>query len=134
MEKWMSSLESVPAVRRIETDRRSLHAFDVVGHVSAADIENLYGLLEAAYVLDPQIDVLLRVVDNEGVDWQEVAPDTIRQGKAHAREHVRRCAVVGDRLALAATRGLFLDAAPVDFRQFAPEDEQAAWEWVEERG
>lgn len=126
----MNSLESVPAIRRIDTGRRSLHAFDVVGHVSAADIENLYGLLEAAYAIDSQVDVLLRVVDNEGVDWQEVAPDTIREGKAHAREHVRRCAVVGDRLALAATRGLFLEAAPVDFRQFSPSEEEEAWAWV----
>ncbi len=129
----MSMLESVPAVRRIETDRRDLSAFDIVGHVSAADVENLFGLLEAAYAIDTKVDVLLRVVDNEGVDWPEVAADTIEQGKAHAREHVRRCAVVGEREGLAAVQGLFLDAKPVEFRQFTPDEEVAAWSWVSGR-
>ncbi|MDQ6433560.1 STAS/SEC14 domain-containing protein [Mesorhizobium sp. LHD-90] len=127
----MNMLESVPAVRRIDTGRRDLHAFDIVGHVTAADVENLFGLLEAACAIDPRIDVLLRVVDNEGVDWREVSPDTMKQGKALASEHVRRCALVGDRAALAATHGVFLNARPVEFREFAPEDEDGAWDWLE---
>ncbi len=47
----MHSLDPVPAVRRIETDRSDACAFEIVGHVSPADIENLYGLLEGAYAL-----------------------------------------------------------------------------------
>lgn len=129
----MTMLESVPAVRRIDTARRDLHAFDVVGHVSSADVENLFGLLEAACAIDPRIDVLLRIIDNEGFDWREVSPDTMRQGKALASEHVGRCAVVGDRAGLAASRGIFLDAKPVEFREFPSEDEEAAWAWVDAR-
>ena len=69
----MNFLESVPAIRRIETDRDDLFAIDVVGHVSAADGENLFGLLEAAYALHPAIDVLVRLVDHDGVDWADIA-------------------------------------------------------------
>ena len=43
----MNSLEPVPAVRRIDTDRDDLCAFEIVGHVTAADVENLFGLLKA---------------------------------------------------------------------------------------
>ena len=126
----MNMLESVPAVRRLDVDRRDLYAFDIVGHVSPADVENLFGLLEAAYALSPRIDVLLRVVDNDGVDWDAVAPDTMRQGKALAGEHVRRCAIVGDRDGLDALHGLFLNAKQVEFRQFANAEEPEAWGWV----
>ncbi|TJV02209.1 MAG: STAS/SEC14 domain-containing protein, partial [Mesorhizobium sp.] len=62
----MNYLEDVPAVRRIDTDRDDLFAIDVVGHVTAADAENLFGLLEAAYALHPKIDVLVRLIDHEG--------------------------------------------------------------------
>ena len=129
----MNMLESVPAVRRIDTGRRDLHAFDIVGHVTSADIENLYGLLEAACAIDPRIDVLLRVIDNEGVDWREVSPDTMKQGKVLASEHIRRCAVVGDRAGLAATHGIFLNTRPVEFREFSSQDEDDAWNWLEDQ-
>src|SRR5687768_6180026 len=49
----MRPLEPVPAIRRIETDRADLCALDVVGHLTSADLENAFGLLEAAYVGHP---------------------------------------------------------------------------------
>jgi len=124
-------LDSVPAVRRIDTDRPDLQAFDIVGHVSAADIENLFGLLEAAYALRPRNDVLIRLIDIEGVDWADADRQTIEQGKADARRHVRRCAIVGDAAAILAAHGaLFLDADPVEVRQFPPSREDEAWAWL----
>lgn len=128
----MNPLESVPAVRRIETGRRDLQAFDIVGRISSADIENLYGLLEAAYALAPRLNVLLRIIDNDGVTWTEVAPETISEGKRHAANHVQRCAIVADSQGLTAARGFFLDTKPVELRQFAPNDEETAWAWVGE--
>jgi hypothetical protein len=50
----MDMLEQISVVRRLEVDRHDLQAFDVVGHVSSAAIENLFGLLEAAYALHPE--------------------------------------------------------------------------------
>src|SRR6188472_4115975 len=96
----MSSLSSLPAIRQVETDRPDLFAFDVVGQISPADVENFYRLLEGAYALHPSIDVLVRVIDYEGVDWGEVdwgelSPGTVEQGRNHAADHVRRCALVG---------------------------------------
>jgi hypothetical protein len=124
-------LDSVPAVRRIDTGRPDLQAFDIVGHVSTSDIENLFGLLEAAYALHPRNDVLIRLIDIEGVDWADADPETIKQGKADARRHVRRCAIVGEAGAILAAHGaLFLDADPVEVRQFPPDEEDAAWAWL----
>jgi len=123
-------LEAVPAIRRIETNRDALFAIDVVGDVSPADAENLFGLLEAAYALHPKIDVLVRLVDHDGVDWAEISDDTLRQGKASALEHVARCAAVGEPDWTAGARGWFEAALPVELRHFDAADEAAAWRWL----
>ena len=125
----MNFLEEVPAIRRIETDRDDLFAMEVVGHVSAADAENLFGLLEAAYALHPRIDVLVRLVDHDGVDWAELSKDTLERGKAHAMEHVGRCASVGEPNWIPQVQGLF-KSMPVELRHFAAEDEAEAWQWL----
>lgn len=42
-------LDPIPAISRIETDRSDVFAVEIKGHVTAGDVENLYGLLEGAY-------------------------------------------------------------------------------------
>ncbi|TIO09270.1 STAS/SEC14 domain-containing protein [Mesorhizobium sp.] len=129
----MNYLEEVPAVRRVDTDRDDLFAIDVVGHVTAADAENLFGLLEAAYALHPRIDVLVRLVDHDGVDWADVSDETLEQGTAHAVEHVGRCAAVGEPNWVPDARGLLPASLPIELRHFKSEDEAAAWEWLDAR-
>lgn len=68
-ESTLSFLDTAPAIRRIDTDRDTLFAVEVVGHVAAADTENLFGLLETAYALHSRIGALMRLVDHEGVEW-----------------------------------------------------------------
>ena len=126
----MNSLESVPAVRRIDTDRQDLFAFDVVGEVSAADAENLFGLLEAAYALHSRIDVLVRLIDLDGVDWTDVSAETLEQGKANALEHIGRCATVGEPNWIPQVQGFFTASLPVELRHFKVEDEASAWDWL----
>jgi hypothetical protein len=126
----VNSLESVPAVRRIDTDRQDLFAFDVVGEVSAADAENLFGLLEAAYALHSRIDVLVRLIDLDGVDWTDVSAETLEQGKANALEHIGRCATVGEPNWIPQVQGFFTASLPVELRHFKVEDEASAWDWL----
>ncbi|MEI9423135.1 STAS/SEC14 domain-containing protein [Mesorhizobium sp. Cs1299R1N1] len=126
----MNFLQSVPAIRRIETSRDDLFAIDVVGHVSAADAENLFGLLEAAYLLHQRIDVAVRIVDHEGVDWADISDETIKKGAVHALEHIGRCAAIGAPDWTPNARRALPAASPVEFRHFKIEDEAAAWEWL----
>jgi len=128
----MNSLDAVPAVRRIDTDRADLFAVDVVGHVSPADAENLFGLLEAVYILHPMIDVLVRLVDYEDTDWAGLSPRTIERGKAKALEHVRRCATIGEPNWTGEVQGFFT-TLPVEIRHFDAENEADAWIWLEAR-
>jgi len=128
----MHPLESVPAVRRIDTNRPDLLAMEVVGHVSPADIENLYGLLEGAYALHDRIDLLLRVVEEDGVDWMEVDGASVKEAREQAARHIGRCAVVGNQPAIASMlRGLSLKHA--ETREFAADEEDDAWRWVRAR-
>ncbi|MER8642150.1 STAS/SEC14 domain-containing protein [Mesorhizobium sp. M1252] len=126
----MNFLQSVPAIRRLETNREDLFAIDVVGHVSAADGENLFGLLEAAYALHPRIDVLVRLVDHEGVDWIDMDDETLKQGTVHALEHIARCATIGEQDWIADARNFLPASPPIEFRHFAAEDEADAWQWL----
>lgn len=128
----MNFLESVPAIRRIDTDREDLFAIDVVGHVSAADAENLFGLLKAAYALHPRIDVLVRILDHDGVDWRGLSQETIEQGKTDALKYVGRCAAIGEPNWIPRVEGLFT-SLPVELRHFPTPDEAAAWAWLDAR-
>jgi len=129
-EQPMNFLEDVPAIRRVDSNRADLLAVDIVGHVTAADAENLFGLLEAAYALHPKIDVLVRIVDHDGIDWSEISGDTLKQGKADALQHVARCATVGEPDWTADARGWFEPALTVEVRHFESVDERAAWQWL----
>ena len=126
----MYSLDPVPAVRRIETDRLDCSAFEIVGHVSAADVENLFGLLEGAYALHDRIDVLIRMVDHDGVDWADVSDETLSEGKTKAKFHVRRCASVGEPNWINDVQGFFTPLTEVELKHFDLEDAPAAWAWI----
>lgn len=127
----MGLLDDVPAIRRIDTNRADAYAFEIMGHVSAADIENLYGLLEGAYALHDKIDLLIRIVDYAGTDWQEVSTHTTTEGRSHALEHIRRCAAVGEPNWIPYARGIFTSSLPVELRHFNAADEQDAWAWID---
>ena len=126
----MNFLDDVPAVRRIDTDRDDLLAIELVGHIHAADAENFFGLLEAACALHSPIDVLARLVDHDGVDWAEIAPATIEQGKAEASRHVRRCALIGQLDWSSRLQGWLAAPQAIEIRYFRSESEAEAWDWL----
>lgn len=123
-------LDPIPAVRRIETDRSDVFAVEIKGHVTAGDVENLYGLLEGAYALHDQIDVLVRLVDYEGTEWSAVDTHTTEEGRNHALQHVRRCAAVGDPDWTGQAGGYFNPDLPVELRHFPLDAEEEAWLWL----
>ncbi|MBO6716775.1 MAG: STAS/SEC14 domain-containing protein [Rhizobiaceae bacterium] len=125
-------LEPIPAVRRLDTNRSALLAVEIAGHVSANDIENLYGLLEGAYSLHERIDLFIRVVDHDGADWSEVSSETVADARSHAEKHIARCATVGDRRATARMAEIFCPSN-AEHRHFESEDEAAAWAWLDAR-
>lgn len=126
----MSTLNDPPTVRRIDSPRADLFAVEIAGHVSASDVENLYGLLEGFYILHERIDLLIRIVDNEGVDWDRVSPETVRAAGEHAERYIARCAMIGENRATRRIAEIFCPPG-AELRHFAAEDENDAWEWLE---
>lgn len=126
----MNFLDEVPAVRRIDTDRDDLLAVELVGHIRAADVENLFGLFEAAWALHPSIDALVRLVDHEGVDWTDIAPATVTQGRAEAARHIRRCALVGEPDWTSRALSWLAPPLPIEIRHFPSRNEAEAWAWL----
>jgi hypothetical protein len=126
----MHPLDPVPAVRRLETDNDQVFAVEITGEVSAADAENLFGLLEGAYALHERVDVLVRQTDYQGADWSGIARETVAEGRDHAERHIRRCAVVGGPDWTGNIGGFFTPDVPVALRYFLAEDEAEAWLWL----
>ena len=89
-----------------------------------------FGLLEASYALHPKIDVLVRMVDHDGVDWSEISDETLKQGKTDALRHVARCAAIGDPDWTVDVQGWFEPTLPVEIRHFDAADEMSAWQWL----
>ena len=125
----MTSMNNPPSVRRIDTERADLFAVEIAGHVSAADIENLYGLLEGVYVTQQRIDLLIRVVDNEGVDWGEISQETLADAGRHAQDHIARCAAVGESSATRRITEIFCPAG-AELRHFSADEEDQACAWL----
>jgi hypothetical protein len=122
--------ETPPSIRRIETDREDAYAFEVTGHITSSDIENMYGLLEGAYQLHDKIDVIVIFHDYEGVDWSGAWKDQSLFEKVEALKHIRKYAVVGGPAWVQAVIGLAKPFLSVEMKHFDLEEVAAAWAWV----
>lgn len=126
----MPSLDRLPAVRRLDVDRRDVLAIEIAGEITGFDAENLFGLLEAAYAVNGTIDMLVRWPDGEEVEWSDISAETAAEARSHARGAIRRCAAIGGSGDISALLRRFgLDSA-AEFRRFDAGDEAAAWQWI----
>ncbi len=126
----MNAMDPLPAIRRIDTNRSDLCALEIVGHFTANDLENAYGLLEAAYAEHDKVDLLVRIKHYDGFDWGAVFDEGTIRGKAQALRHIRKYAVVGGPSWMRAVLTVFGPLTAVKTRHFRSSDEGAAWEWI----
>ncbi|MCR4267142.1 STAS/SEC14 domain-containing protein [Nitratireductor sp. ZSWI3] len=129
----MTINDDPPHVRRVETDREDAYAFEIVGRISAADMENLYGLLEGAYEVHDKIDVIVVLRDYEGFDWQAAFKEQTMIGKTHALRHIRRYALVGGPAWMGTMVGLFRPFFSMQIRHFDADRIGEAWAWLDAR-
>ncbi len=122
---------TIPNIRRIETSRDDLYGFEVTGHITAADVENIYGLLAEAYARHPRIDLLVRLTNYDGWDWDVITRETAMIGKTRALRHIRRYAVVGGPEWIAAMIRLFDPFFSIEMKHFGADREAEAWTWLE---
>lgn len=126
----MKATDTPPAIRRIDTDREDICALEIVGHFTAADLENAYGLLDAAYSLHDSVDLLVRITRYDGFDWSVMFDEATIGNKIKALSHVHRYAVVGGPGWMHAAIGIFAPLTSIETRHFVIADEAAAWAWI----
>lgn len=126
----MGSMEAPPAFLRIDTDNPTVFGFEITGQFTSADIENAYGLLDAAYEGHDKIDVLLRASGYDGFEWSALVETSTIKGKLKALKHIRRYALVGGPAWMGPMVGLVAPFTSIEARHFAAEDEAKAWEWL----
>lgn len=126
----MKAIDPLPAIRRIDTNRSDLCALEIVGHFTANDLENAYGLLEAAYAENDKVDLLVRITQYDGFDWGAVLNEATIRGKAQALRHIRKYAVVGGPVWMRAVLTAFGPLTSVKTRHFRSSNEARAWEWI----
>lgn len=81
-------------------------------------------------MLHRHVDLLLRLSEHDGVDWRDVAEETLAEGRKRIAKHVRRLAVVGDTDRLTGRDGFFAHQPDLEIRHFATADEAEAWQWL----
>lgn len=124
----MSPIDPIPTIRRIETDTKSVCAIEIIGHLTAADVENAYGLIEATALLNPEFDVLIRVSDYDGFDWSAVFKE--EDASLTEARQARKLAFVGGSGLMRAMMGAFGTFSATESRAFDAENEVEAWEWI----
>ena len=123
--------EDVPVIRRIPTNRDDVFAFAIEGHLNDAALENLYGLLDAAYEEHDEIDLLIRLTGYDGVDWGAAFSESMLSMRAKSLRHLRRYAIVGGPLWIQASATLMQPFISIELRVFEEEEEKEAWSWLE---
>lgn len=129
----MRPLERVPAVRRIDTNRKDLFAIEITGEFTSADVENMCGLLEGAYALSERIDLLIRIDALDGVDLADMQRDTVRYMRDHVARNVDRCAIIEDGGLSPEIERLLKPEEGAETRHFTRNDEAEAWRWLDAR-
>jgi len=126
----MLNNETPPSVRRIETDRDDVFAFEITGDIDAADIENLYGLLEGAALLHDLIDVIVIMHDYDGVDLSTLLRGETYSGKAEAFRHIRRIALVGAKGWIRTGIAVAKPFTSIEIKEFDLDEADEAWAWI----
>ena len=119
-----------PALTQIRTEREDVYAFEVDGHLTKEEVEQVYDTLEKAYEKHDKISILMRIGRYDGFDWETLFSETAYVGKLHAIRHINRYALVGGPSWAAGATQFFAPLFRMDVRHFEIDDEAEAWNWI----
>jgi hypothetical protein len=106
--------------------------FDIAGKITKADIEDMAKVIDTAFDVHDQIDMLLILNGFEGMDAGAVFDPEALGAQLRAVRHVRKYGVVGApawaRIMIQVSDAL----SPVAAKTFDLDQEAEAWVWIEE--
>lgn len=120
------------AVGRLPADREDVFAYEVNGHVSTGELDDISLELDKAYRKFDRINLLVRLRSWDGVDWTSAFSETSFIGRLRALSHVDRYAVVGGPSWVALAIRFCPQLFSMEVRHFDEARADEAWAWVHE--
>ncbi|NMG41863.1 hypothetical protein GRZ55_21765 [Chelativorans sp. ZYF759] len=117
-------------ISKVDTTEPRLHAFEIVGKITRADVEWMADVLRAAFEAQDSLDILIVMKRYEGIEAGAIFDRKALSAQARSASQVDKYAVVGAPDWAEAMINFFSPISPVQARTFDLEDEQAAWTWV----
>lgn len=122
------------AMTVIETDRPTVWGFEIDGYLSADDIDAAVDHFAALLEQEQPLRMLARVRNLAGFAFGGIMDDDFFEMKLGMLRKIERYAVVGGPGWLSRWVTILDRMLPgIDIRHFAPEEEAAAWTWLEAR-
>lgn len=118
-------------IRPRATPRPTLLAFDIVGKIDRVAIEAMAHRIDAAFAAYDRIDILLIMLDFEGMETAAAFDPEALSAQARSLRHVRKYGVVGAPAWARAMIEVFDFLSPVEAKTFDLAEEADAWAWVE---
>ena len=117
-------------IRRIPTDMATVHAFRIVGKVSADDMKGMAQTMNAAFDTHDTVSMLLIFDHFDGAEAGAGFDMETLKSQFRALADVDRYAVVGAPDAAETMIAVMDKIIPTDARTFDAGQEQAAWQFV----
>lgn len=128
----MSTDTQTEHIRTMPTDRDTLRAYEIDGHLTSDDIVRVYTELLAAYQAHDKIDLLVKLTNFDGFDWSAIFTDTTYAAKTKSLTHVRRYAIVGGPQWIKTMANLFDPLFHLEMKTFDADEEKQAFDWLNE--
>lgn len=123
--------DTLSVISKIKTNRRDAIGFSVNGVLSAADVENLYGLFEAEAEGFDHIDMIVIFKEYDGIDWESLFNEDTAKIRAEAFQKLNRYAVVGGPSWLYLAFEFFKPLGQIKAKWFSPQNVDDAWAYIE---
>jgi len=120
-----------PALHMLQTTNENVFAYDVNGRITERDIEELVRELKTIYERKEKVNLLGRLTNYKGFDVSALLNDDLYRFQFQTFSKVDKYALVGAPTWLRNLLELVDPALRLKIKVFEPEDEQAAWDWVE---
>lgn len=103
------------------------------GGLNDADIENLFGLMEAEATLHEKFNIIIIFYEADAVEWSALLKPDAMSMSNELREKIDHYAIVGGPNWLALATSFLRPFMAANFKWFSSDDIESAWDFVESR-
>ena len=118
------------AITQIETDDKSVYAFEVAGHFSREAAEALAEFMNGVFDKQSAVSMLLDMSSFTGSDWDNLLDPDVIESRWRSLLNVDKYAVVGAPKPAGQMIDLLDALIPVDARAFDVDEMDKAWQFV----